>query len=203
MSIKLTNVQKRAIIRVYRFKPITKEDKTRKHIAIKMIRHDVNRLIQGLSTDSGLYGKIAELLEHKSTSKVTRVQKQGHVDVYIRVNGERVNCDYKTNGGRIGELYERKNIEQCFIVYELDFTTPKRIRKDGTTAGGERRYCKKIMKLQTFLNILEECKAIKMVEHKGYFTSDKEPAIQCSSKKLYNALQKYADYERNMNYGTK
>ena len=53
-----------------------------------------------------------------------------------------------------------------------------------------------------FLSIIEECGAVKVAKHNN--KTDAERAIQCSSKKLYNALinGNYVDYKRDKTYSS-
>lgn len=196
----MNNVQKRAIAMLNAFEADSNFDNKRADKARKLIELDLMRGQLGLPTDSGLAGKVAEILGHDSDSTITRVQKQGATDLYVIIDGKRTKCEYKTNGGRIESLYRVRKPEASYIVYELDFTPAPRKLKDGTIVYSERRYVKKLMTVADFLGIIEDTKAVKIASHKGQ--CDAERAVQCSSKKLYNALMNgnFTDYDRNKTY---
>lgn len=193
-------VQKRAIEMLNTFESDSNFDIKRAERAKKLIQLDMMRSELELANDSGLAGKVAEILSHDSDSTITRVQKQGATDVYIIMDGTRTKCEYKTNGGRIESLYRLRKPESSYIVYELDFTPADRTRKDGSIVKGQRRYVKKLMRVSDFLSIIEDTKAVKITSHKGQ--NDAERAVQCSSKKLYEALinGNFVDYDRNKTY---
>jgi len=194
------NYYEKAYDMIDNFKADGKRDVARIKAAYKLIEIDIDRRVNGGNADSGLFGKIAELLSHDSDSTITRVQKQGATDLYVIIDGKRTKCEYKTNGGRIESLYRVRKPEASYIVYELDFTPAPRKLKDGTIVHGERRYAKKLMKVSDFLGIIEDTKAVKIASHKGQ--GDAERAVQCSSKKLYQALinGNFTDYDRNKTY---
>lgn len=196
----MNNVQRRAMAMVQIFEADSNFDNKRIEKAINLIQLDLMRGQLGLPTDSGLAGKVAEILGHDSNSTITRVQKQGATDLYVIIDGKRTRCEYKTNGGRIESLYRVRKPEASYIVYELDFTPAPRKLKDGTIVYSERRYAKKLMTVADFLGIIEDTKAVKIASHKGQ--CDAERAVQCSSKKLYNALMNgnFTDYDRNKTY---
>lgn len=193
-------VQNRAVEMLNTFESDSNYDAKRAEKAKKLIQLDMMRSELGLANDSGLAGKVAEILSHDSDSTITRVQKQGATDVYIIMDGTRTKCEYKTNGGRIESLYRLRKPESSYIVYELDFTPADRTRKDGSIVKGQRRYVKKLMRVSDFLSIIEDTKAVKITSHKGQ--NDAERAVQCSSKKLYEALVNgnFVDYDRNKTY---
>ena len=194
------NYYEKAYDMIDNFKADGKRDVARIKAAYKLIEIDIDRRVNGGNADSGLFGKIAELLSHDSDSTITRVQKQGATDLYVIIDGKRTKCEYKTNGGRIESLYRVRKPEASYIVYELDFTPAPRKLKDGTIVYSERRYVKKLMTVADFLGIIEDTKAVKIASHKGQ--CDAERAVQCSSKKLYNALMNgnFTDYDRNKTY---
>ena len=196
----MNNVQKRAIAMLNAFEADSNFDNKRADKARKLIELDLMRSQLDMPNDSGLAGKVAEILGHDSDSTITRVQKQGATDLYVIIDGKRTKCEYKTNGGRIENLYRVRKPEASYIVYELDFTPAPRKLKDGTIVYSERRYVKKLMTVADFLGIIEDTKAVKIASHKGQ--CDAERAVQCSSKKLYNALMNgnFTDYDRNKTY---
>lgn len=196
----MNNVQRRAIAMLNAFEADSNFDKKRADKARKLIELDLMRSQLNLPTDSGVAGKVAEILGHDSDSTIIGVQKQGATDLYVIIDGKRTKCEYKTNGGRIESLYRVRKPEASYIVYELDFTPAPRKLKDGTVVYSERRYAKKLMTVADFLSIIEDTKAVKVASHKGQ--CDAERAVQCSSKKLYNALMNgnFTDYDRNKTY---
>ncbi len=192
----MNNTQLRALAMIESYEAETKKDNSRIQKAISLFNNDLART----TNDCGLAGKVAELLSHDSYSTITRVQKQGANDLYIIIDGKRIKCEYKTNGGRIESLYKIKNPYTSYVVYELDFTPPVRTKKDGSIVISERRYVKKLLTVASLLNIIESTKAVKITKHKNL--NDCERAIQCSSKKLYEALLNggFVDYDRNKTY---
>ena len=180
----------------------TKKDAQRYAKALALLLKDLNNVKAGNSADSGLYGKVAEILSHDSDSTITKVQKQGATDVYIIIDGKRTKCEYKTNGGRIESLYHKRNKSSSYIIYELDYIKPagKHVRKDGTVAPSERRRIEPtLMTIETFLAIIEDTKAVKVI---GHNENDRERAVQADSKKLYNALKEFngTKYDRAKTY---
>lgn len=198
--MKYSSTQIRAYRMIKAFKADTTNDKKRLEKASDLLFADITNTDLGFKADSGLAGKVAEILGHDSDSTITRVQKQGATDLYVIIDGKRTKCEYKTNGGRIESLYKVRKPETSYVVYELDFTPAPRKLKDGTIVYSERRYAKKLMTVADFLDILEDTKAVKIASHKGQ--CDAERAVQCSSKKLYNALinGNFTDYDRNKTY---
>lgn len=198
----LTLTQIKTLEKINNFEVVTEWDKIRLNKAIERLNRDINR---NGNYDSGLFGKVSELLSHDSYSTSKDVKPQKYIDVNPIVDGIRVKAEHKVNGGRIEHLYRVKDKDNTYVIYEMDFIPPTRTLKDGTIKHGIRRTAYKIMKLNTFLELLESTKAIKITEHKDYLKSDKERAIQVSSKKFYNALITggYADYIVNKTYSSK
>lgn len=200
--MKPTKAQIRAWNAIQAYKAETKADTARLNKAIAMLQNDINNVKAGGGADSGIYGKVAEVLSHDERSTIKRVQRQGAVDLYIVIDGVRVKAEYKTNGGRIESLYRIRNKANKYIVYELDYTKPagKHVRKDGTTAPAERRVIEPtLMTVETFLTIIEETKAVKVI---GHNENDRERAVQADSKKLYKALKAFngTKYDRAKTY---
>lgn len=197
-----TMVQIRTLVLIHSYKPQSTLDSKRLDKATDMFFADVVNADTGMNTDSGLYGKVAELLAHDSKSTITRVQAQGRNDNYIIVNGKRKPCEVKTNGGRIGNLYamSERSQESRYIAYKLDFIVKAgKPRKDGSRKPAEHRKAYKVMTVKAFLQLLEETGATKVI---GHSDSDREIAVQSDSKKLYKALMTggYADYKRGAEY---
>lgn len=140
--------------------------------------------------DDGRYGKAFELLAATSKSTKKTVARQGKVDIYFQFEGGRKPAEVKTNGGRIGNLYHLRKPENAYIIYQMAFTTRTYVKKDGTLGGGKNCQTEPlIFKVSDFLQLLTECKATKVIGHKGQ--NDSEIAIQGDSMKLYKRLLDY------------
>ena len=192
----LTNPQHQALEALGDYMPRTSSDCRRLITASKLTHLDLQRLARGEACDSGIAGKVRELLRRDSTSRINRVQAQGKNDAYISIEGRRYPLEVKSNGGRIGSLYKSKAPDTHFIVYELDlFIKAGKPRKDGTCKPEEHRQACKVMTVRQFLELIEETKACKVI---GHNESDQELAVQADSKKLYKALISggYKDYDR-------
>lgn len=150
--------------------------------------------------DSGRWGKAFEILFVSDTSRKTCVAAQGKVDGYFYLDGERKAVEYKTNGGRIGSLYDLRKPENAYIVYSMDFETRQTYRKDGTPRPTKHYVVEPIiLKVSDFLTILEHCGATKVIGHEG--KDDYEVAIQGDSAKLAKCLSDYPiAYDPNAKY---
>ena len=204
VKVNYTSVQLRTAKRIREFKPVNDHDNIRLDKAIKLLNIDIKRLVDGVPTDSGLYGKVDELLNHDSRSTCYRPRSNKYHDIDIMIDGIRQRVENKTNGGRIEKLYRVRDKYNSYVVYTLDFIEPYRTLKDGTLSGGHYRHVDKILRVSTFLDILDRCKAVKIVKHSGYDINDAERAVQCSSKKLYLELKTggYTDFDRNKHYNS-
>jgi hypothetical protein len=194
----LTNTQERTHKLIEAFEPKSAYDVKRLAKAIELFEADLNRA----TNDSGLYGKVAELFSHDSKSTTVRVQAQNRVDTRIIVDEKRKATEYKTNGGRIGKLYEMSTRarKSTYIVYELDYIAPAgKPRKDGSRKPAEYRRACKVMTVAQFIELVESVKATKVIGHND---SDREIAVQGDSKKLYKALIEgdYNDYIVGFHY---
>lgn len=140
--------------------------------------------------DSGRWGKCFEVLNVSATSHKVNVAAQGKIDGYFYYNDKRVAVEYKTNGGRVGNLYKLAKPENAFIVYSMDFETRQTYRKDGTPRPTKHyQVAPVILKVSDFLAILEHCNATKVIGHQG--KGDDEVAIQGDSAKLAKCLAEY------------
>lgn len=192
----LTNPQRQALDAIGDYMPRTSSDCRRLITASKLIHFDLEKLARGEACDSGIAGKVKELLKRDSLSRLNRVQAQGKNDAYIAIEGRRYPLEVKTNGGRIQALYKVKAPDTSFIVYELDIVIKAgKPRKDGTCKPEEHRQACKVMTVRQFLELIENTKACKIIGHNA---SDQEIAVQADSKKLYQALIAggYRDYNR-------
>ena len=194
----MTRTQERTLKAINNYKARSNRDNKRLEKAIELFNNDLERH----NSDSGLYGKVIELFSHDSNSTIIRVQAQNRNDNYIIVNGKRKACEVKTNGGRIGNLYNMsmRTRKTNYIIYHLNYDTPiGKPRKDGTRKPSEHREACKVMTVQQFIELVENCKATKII---GHNETDREVAVQGDSKKLYEALTsgKYLDYLRGFEY---
>lgn len=172
----------------------TKGEITRYNKVILLVNHEIARVINGEPKNCGLNGCIYEILTSKDTSRKNRVASQGKADGYFTFNGKRVPVELKTNGGRIGSLYRKDGTPRAgFIVYNMCFDTRSK-KKDKATGEMVKssKHCQTeslIFKIEDFINLLEDCKAIKMLGHAD--KNDREPAIVGDSMKLYKRLLDY------------
>lgn len=193
---------KKSIELVNAFEVRTSYDEKRKTKAVELLQLNIERVKANEPIDSGLYGKIKELLSHSERSTITRVRPQGKSDSFISVDGKRKPLEVKTNGGRVENLFKMSERAKAtnYIRYTLDFTIKAgKPRKDGTCKPEEHRYFDGVMTVKTFIEILETTKAYKII---GHNESDKERAVQSDSKKLYKALLESGavDYIADFNY---
>lgn len=190
--------QAQALDVIIAYEPETTSDAKRLIKACELVKIDLVRLANGEGCDSGIAGKVKELLRRDSLSRINRVQAQGRNDAYLVVEGRRYPLEVKTNGGRIASLYKVKSPDTRFVLYELDYTIKAgKPRKDGTCKPAERRQACKVMTVRAFLEMIEETKAWKVI---GHTEADREVAVQPDSKKLWKALQNFTDYDRDKTF---
>lgn len=146
--------------------------------------------------DDGRKGRTFEIGCSRKLSNKTTVAAQGRTDVSIKMvkNGRTVYipAECKTNGGRVTDLLIGEN-KSPFVIYRLQVVQKHKATKSSPAWDEERNLPALIIPTSLFLQVLEDCKAIKEVAHKGVVDG---LAIQCSSKKLYLRLKDYAE-----NYG--
>ena len=150
----------------------------------------MQKYYEGRDVDSGWFGRITELSIHTTKSRKTRVAKQGKADTHIKFekNGkiQYLPCEVKTNGGRISSLYE-KNAPK-FVIYSMNVSN--------SLCKEPRIIPPVVIKTNDFLQLLEDCNAIKNTNGKN-----DELAIQAISKKLYERLLDYPiTYDENAIY---
>lgn len=125
--------------------------------------------------DGGL-GMALELWSAGLYSRKTEVSKQGRVDVYVRVRSNEKIGSYKAeckiNGGRVGALYAKNAPKYIIYALALDNSTADYIMYP------------KIYRTADFLEALETYGALKSTNGRN-----PEPAIQCSSRKLWKWLE--------------
>ena len=185
------------------YEVITEYDAMRLETAKELLIRDVKRTECGFNADSGLFGKVFELLMRKPNSHVTWVQGQNKSDYITRINGTTTHVEVKTNFGRVGDFYKSKNNAKKYIVYAMCCEKiGKHERKDGTK-DVKRWYIEPIiMRMTDFINILESVNGTKYIEHKNAIKSDKELAIKQWYTPFYKALKEYdaTPYNRLGNY---
>lgn len=172
---------------------LEKGDKVSTARAAEMLRHFSNS-----GHDSGAYGRITELASHTGKSRKTRVATQGKADTAIKfeVNGKirYIPAEVKTNGGRIASLMSKGAPK--YVVYSLDFVQKHKASKTRGAWEEERHIDAVVIPTEIFLEMLRKCNAIKSTNG-----NNPEPAIQVSSKKLYEILLDWPiPYEPNTVY---
>lgn len=167
----------------------TKQDKERVAIALQWIAEDYR--------GDGLLGCLIELFACSEKSPKMRVSAQGRADSRLRFRNSNGNIDYipievKVNGGRI------ENMSGSYTVYCLAFTQKhKGSKKTNGMDWEERRLVKPVViPTKLFLDYLVEIGATKSTNG-----THPQTAIQCSSKKLYEALTAWCiPYDRTKTY---
>lgn len=159
------------------YEECTTQDKKRIAVALKMIAEDFK--------GDGLLGCLIELFACSEKSPKMKVAAQGEKDSRLRFRNGNGNIDYvpievKSNGGRIAHM------SGSYTVYCLAFTQKYKPSKSNNWQGAEERRVVKPVVIPTkiFLDFLYDNGIVKSTNGK-----QPEPAIQCSSKKLYEALK--------------
>ena len=197
----MTNVQKRAFSTIITFEVESTYDEKRLLYAVSRFYDDYKRVECGLKGSSGICGIINEILKsHDSESRIVDLRNPTQNDGYAIINGKRIKCECKENGGRIENmlLMNKRERHSKFVIYTLDWTSQKRYLKDGTPAPTKHIEMCKIMRISEFIEMLESCNAIRTIEHAG--TYDCERSIKVSNAKMHKALEQFRDYERNKTY---
>jgi len=185
------------------YEVVSEYDAKRLEVAKELLKRDAQRTINGFNADSGLYGKVFELLMRKPNSKVTWVQGQNKSDYITRINGTTTHCEVKTNFGRIGDFYKSDKSASKYVIYSMCVEkVAKHERKDGTRDIKRWRIEPIIMRMSDFMRILDETNAVKFIEHKNSIKSDREEAIKQWYTPFYEALKAYdaTPYNRLGNY---
>lgn len=167
----------------------TKQDRERVAIALDWIATDYR--------GDGLLGCLIELFACSEKSPKKRVSAQGKADSRLRFRNGNGNIDYipvevKTNGGRIEDM------SGSYTIYCLAVTQKhKGSKKTNGLDWEERRLVKPVViPTKLFLSYLEQIGATKSTNG-----THPETAIQCSSKKLYEALLAWPiPYDRTKTY---
>lgn len=171
------------------YEACTKQDKARIAIALEWIATDYR--------GDGLLGCLIELFACAEKSPKKRVSAQGKADSRIKFRNSNGNIDYipvevKTNGGRI------ENMSGSYTIYCLAVTQKhKGSKKTNGQEWEERRIIKPVViPTKLFLSYLQSIGATKSTNG-----AHPQTAIQCSSKKLYEALLDWPiEYNRKAVY---
>lgn len=201
--MKFSFVQIATMQLINNYEVVSEYDAKRLEVAKELLQRDAKRQLSGLNCDSGLYGKVFELLMRKPNSKVTWVQGQNKSDYITHINGTTTHCEVKTNFGRVGDFYKSNNSRSKYVIYAMCCEKiGKHERKDGTKDVKRWHIEPIIMRMFDFMRILEETNAIKFIEHKNSIKSDREEAIKQWYTPFYEALKAYnaTPYNRLGNY---
>lgn len=125
--------------------------------------------------NDGAFGRAHETLARRPRSNKLAVSGHNENDCYVMIDGKRVPCESKTNGGRIDDIKTR------YIVYTLCV--------HNSQADMEIR--PKIMRADAFVSALYEMNAVKEIRHRGIVDGH---GIQVLSRKLWSYLDEQLDY---------
>ena len=160
----MTNVQIRTKAIIDAFKPITSNDMIRKGKAIERFNIDIERFNNGLPTDSGLYGKVNEILGQSKHSKTKDVHSSNEIDGYIFIDDIRYSLEHKTNYTDIDKWFN-KPIEwqkTHYIRYTIDdITKAVTNKKTGHTTPSKRLYFDGVLTFYDLFTIGDKFNAIK------------------------------------------
>ena len=185
------------------YEVLSEYDEKRLQVASELLTRDALRTKQGLNNDSGLYGKVFELLNRKPNSKVTWVQSQNKTDYITNINGTFTHVEVKTNFGRIEDFYKGTKQANKYVVYTLCAEKiGKHVRKDGTKDIKRWFIEPVILRMSDFLDILETTNAVKYISHNNTIKSDEERAIKQWFTPFYEAMKNFdaTPYNRLGNY---
>lgn len=146
---------------------------------------EMRRHLSNAGHDSGAFGRIAELASHTDKSRKVKVATQGKADTAIKLEtGGKVRyvaAEVKTNGGRIASLLSKG--APAYVVYSMDFVQKHKASKSKAAWDETRHVDPVVIPTAVFLDMLRACNAIKSTNG-----NNPEPAIQVSSKRLYEML---------------
>lgn len=145
--------------------------------------------IRSNAKDSGAEGKVFEIECARPMSAKVNVSAQNRSDVHILLDGNYVAAECKTNGGRVDDLLNGTN-KAKFVIYRLCFVQKHKASKKHPAFEEVRSIDPVIIPTALFLNMLQECNALKAVAHDGVIDGI---AIQPSSKKMYERLAAYIE----------
>lgn len=199
--MKFTFIQIATMQLINNYEVVSEYDAKRLEVAKQMLQTDAKRQLSGLNTDSGLYGKVFELLMRKPTSKVTWVQSQNKSDYIVRMDNKTTHIEVKTNCGRIGDFLTTKSSKTKYVVYTMCMEKiGKHERKDGTKDVKRWHIEPIIIRMDTFVEILKSTEAIKPIGHND--RNDADMAIKQWYNPFYEALKEFngTPYNRLGNY---
>lgn len=146
--------------------------------------------------DSGAGGKLFELEQTRETSTKTRVSSPAQVDNYLNMDGRPQAVEMKTNSGEISAIVQAvADGKDGYIVYSLEMNNANTNRQ-------WRVIPPVILKWSTFVSMATESGCIREKKtSRGTMTI----ALEGSSKKWYNALNRYLEttglaYNKDMRY---
>ena len=156
--------QKRTLEIIQNYKPITTNDRERLNIAIDRLITDIIRVEQGNNTDSGLYGKVSEILGQSKHSKSKDVHSSNEIDGYIFVDGVRYSLEHKTNFTDIDKWIDKsiKWQKTHYIRYTIDDVTKAVTnKKTGHTTPSKKLYFDGVLTFYDLFSIGYKFNAIK------------------------------------------
>ena len=146
------------------YKPLTKADEIRLNTAKKRLIADVQRLASGQPTDSGLHGKVSEILGQSKKATSKDVHSANAIDGYVFIDGKRLTLEHKTNYTDI-DKWINKPIEwqkKHYIRYTInDVTKAVTNKKTGHTTPAKRLQFDGILSFYDLFSIGYKFDAIK------------------------------------------
>lgn len=199
--MKYTKTQILTMELISKYEVKTSKDAIRLNTAKARLLKDVQRLESDLPTDSGLYGKVSEILGQSANAKSKDVHSANTIDGFVFVDGVRYSLEHKTNYTDIDKWID-KPIEwqkSHYIRYTInDMTKAVVNKKTGHTTPAKRLQFDGILTFYDLFTIGYKFNAIK--PHK---TSDGEIHIyfRHGTKicKYLNSLN-IVPFERNGRY---
>ena len=171
---------------------VSEYDAKRLDVAKAILARDVKRTHNGLKGDSGIYGKVFELLMRKPSSKVTKVQIPNASDYIVQIDGRTTHIEVKTNCGRIENFLTSKNNRTKYVVYAMCMEKESNYtKKDGSKDIKRWVIEPVIMPMESFVSILVDTEAIKTIEHNDLINSDRQRAIKQWYNPFYIAMKEY------------
>lgn len=146
------------------YEPLTKADETRLNTAKKRLLDDVARLKDNKPTDSGLHGKVSEILGQSKKAKSKDVHNANAIDGYVFIDGKRLTLEHKTNYTDI-DKWINKPIEwqkNHYIRYTINDVTKEVVnKKTGHVTPAKRMKFDGILSFYDLFSIGYEFDAIK------------------------------------------
>ena len=160
----MTSVQIRTKALIEAYKPITSKDNERLNTAIDRLMADIIRHESGQPTDSGLYGKVSEILGQSKHSKATDVHSQNRNDGYIFIDDVRYSLEHKTNYTDISDYIDRpiEWLKTHYIRYTInDVTKAVTNKKTGHVTPSKTLYFEGVLTFYDLFTIGYKFNAIK------------------------------------------